>query len=107
MPCCAESVCVPVPGRCAALPFGGRQKALSGALALCRAADTGPVRSTLCFTVPPEQTCMTKEPGTAAVLLGTMVPWFWQDSRSSLQLQAAPVVGLFPGHNVVFSKNNL
>lgn len=42
---------------------------------------------------------------TAAVL--RWEPRCWRDSRSLLQLRAAPVVWLFPVLNVVFSKNNL
>lgn len=40
-------------------------------------------------------------------VLGASVPWFWQASQCSLQLQAAPVVWLFSVLSVVFSKNNL
>lgn len=43
---------------------------------------------------------------TAVAKVGLSVPLFCQDCQTSLQLQAAPVVWLFPVLNV-FSKNNL
>lgn len=66
---------------------------LSHAPALCRAADTACVFSTVCLTFSPDQICVIKELETSrCAMLGTLVPQFWQDSQSSLQLQAAPVV---------------
>lgn len=118
MPCYMDSVCV-----CVSVsvfvqvwfcPLGESGKGLceahllSYAPAPCCAADTVRVFSTVCFTFSPDQICMIKELETShRAMLGTLVPQFWQDSQSSLQLQAAPVVWLFLVLNVVFSKNNL
>lgn len=80
-------------------PLGESGKGLSEARLLsyapapCCAADTVRVFSTVCFTFSLDQICMIKELETSRrAMLGTLVPQFWQDSQSSLQLQAAPVV---------------
>jgi len=86
VPCCVDSVCLSVPVFVQAwfCLLEKSHKGLSGAHllssapALCRAADTVCVFSTVCFTFSADQICMIKElEASHCAILGTSLSQFW------------------------------